>query len=164
MKNVRTLLVVLALAAAVAASLVSAGGAAAAGGTHTLSLSDTFHGIQTDSGPNPCTGGTVDLSETTNSVFHITLFPGSDELWATFTEEDQVSAVDEQSGVVYSGHSTFWGNENVNEQNSNYTFTGVIHVIGSDGSSLLYHEVEHVTLLPSGNVAVSFDKPSITCG
>lgn len=137
---------------------------AAAGGTHTQTFTDHFHGSQTTTQPNPCTGNMVDITETTNSVMHVTFFPASDESWATFTEEDNFTAVDEGTGVVYTGHATFWGNQNVNRQNSNSTFTSSIHARGSDGSTIALHEVGHITMLPDGNIAVQFDKPSLTCG
>jgi hypothetical protein len=95
---------------------------------------------------------------------HVTYFSASDEAWGTFTEEDSFTATDESTGVVYAGHDTFWGNFNLNQQNSNSTFTATIRATGSDGSTLAYHETGHFTMLPSGDVAVSFDKASLTCG
>jgi hypothetical protein len=154
----------LVLAAAGALALALAAGASAAGGTHTQSSTDTFHGTQTSTDVNPCTGNTVDIGATTNSVEHVTFFPAGDEVWFTFTEEDKVTAVDEGTGAVYSGHATVWGNENVNERNANSTFTNMIHVTGSDGSTILYHEVMHFMLLPSGDVVASFDRADLTCG
>ena len=164
MREVRRVLVILAATGVAVAALVSAGVASAAGGTHTQSFTDNFHGTQTATGVNPCTGNTVDISQTTNLVDHVTFFPASDEVWATFTEEDSFTAVDQGTGVVYTGHSTFWGNFNLNKQNSNSTFTATIRARGSDGSTIAYHDVAHFTMLPNGDVSVSFDKPSVTCG
>jgi len=65
--------------------------------------------------------------------------------------------------VTYSGHSTFWGNFNVNERNANTTFTASIHIRGSDGSSLDAHDVSHVTYNGNGEITVSFDKPRFVC-
>jgi hypothetical protein len=146
------------------AALVIAASAAAAGGTHTQSMTQNFHGTQTTTDLNPCNGDTVDLNLDSNIVFHITYFPSSDEEWSTFTEEDKFTASDEGTGVLYTGHSTFWGNFNMNRQNSNSTFTSTVRGTGSDGSTILYHEVGHYTMLPNGQIAVSFDKPSLTCG
>jgi hypothetical protein len=148
------------------AVMAAAGSAVAApGGTgHTVTQTDNFHGVQQTTDVNPCTGNTVDLSETSNVVNHVTFFPAGDEVWGTFTEEDKVTVVDEGTGVVYTGHSTFWGNFNVNERNANDTFTGSIHVTAADGSSISYHEVMHETQNANGTVTVSFDKPSLTCG
>ncbi|MGZ4575838.1 MAG: hypothetical protein ACXVXY_12740, partial [Mycobacteriaceae bacterium] len=136
----------------------------AAGGTHTQSTTETTHTTSSTTDVNPCTGNTIDLTQDSNGVFHITLFPGSDELWATFTETDHFTAYDEGTGVTYTGEATFWGNQNVNEQNANFTFTGTIIGKGSDGSSIKSHDVAHATILPDGSVSVVFDKPSLTCG
>ena len=95
---------------------------------------------------------------------HVTYFPDGDEVWATFTEEDKVVATDPVTGVVYTGHATFWGNFNVNERNSNSTFTGTIILRGSDGSVVKLHEVMHFTYTGNGQLSVSFDKPRLTCG
>lgn len=148
----------------VLAAVVLAATAAAAGGDHTQTSTQTFHGSNPSTGTNPCNGDTIDLDQTSNIIQHVTWFPAGDEVWGTFTEEDKVVGVDEGTGVVYTGHATFWGNFNINNQNANNTFTGSIHVTGSDGSSISYHEVSHMTMLPDGSVSVSFDKPSVTCG
>lgn len=137
---------------------------AAGGGSHTLSYTETFHGTQTSTDVNPCDGNTVDITQTGNSVDHVTYFPASDEVWATFTQEGTFSAVDEGTGVVYQGHSTVWGNFNVNRQNSNSTFTLTIMATGSDGSTIVDHEVTHYTMLPDGTLVVNFDKANVTCG
>ena len=154
----------LATAVVATVALALAGTAAAAGGDHTQAITENFHGTQTGTDVNPCTGNAVAISETTNMVFHLTYFPGSDEEWSTFTEEDKVTAVDQGTGVVYTGHATFWGNQNINRQNANWTATSNLRVTGSDGSSITSHDVAHVTMLPDGSVSVSFDKPRLTCG
>jgi hypothetical protein len=155
-----------ALGAVAVLALAGVGSAVAApGGTgHTVTETDNFHGTQTTTDVNPCTGNAIDLTQTSNIVNHLTYFPGGDEAWGTFTEEDKVTGVDEGTGVVYTGHSTFWGNFNVNERNANDTFTGSIHVVGNDGSSISYHEVTHETWNANGTLTVQFDKPSLTCG
>jgi hypothetical protein len=153
------------LAIAVAAFVAVGAASAAPGGTgHTVTQTDNFHGTNDTTDVNPCTGNAIDLHQTSNIVQHVTFFPGGDEIWGTFTEEDKVVGTDEGTGVVYTGHSTFWGNFNVNEQNANDTFTGSIHVTGSDGSSISYHEVAHETWDANGNLTVQFDRPSLTCG
>ncbi|MFL5962735.1 MAG: hypothetical protein ACJ757_07580 [Gaiellaceae bacterium] len=163
MIDLRTPLAALVATGAVLVALACAGVASAAGGTHTQSFTDNVHGTQTSTQLNPCNGDVVDISSTSNIVNHVTFFPGSDEVWFTFTEEDKVTAVDEGTGVVYSGHDTVWGNLNINKQNQNSTFTNMIHVTGSDGSTILYHEVTHFTMLPNGDVSVSFDRPTLSC-
>ncbi len=139
-------------------------GAAVAAPGHTVTDMQTAHFTQTGPGTQPCTGDPVVLNETTNLVNHETYFPGGDEAWGTFTEEDKIVATDQINGVVYSGHGTFWGNFNINNQNSNDTFINAIHVRGTDGSSFNMHEVAHETFDKNGNPVVQFDKPTLTCG
>jgi hypothetical protein len=138
--------------------------ASAAGGSHTQTLTQTFHGSQPFSNVNPCTGSLLDGTESSNIIAHETFFPAGDELWATFTEEDNFSAADEGTGVTYTGHATDWDNVNLNQQNANGTFTFSAHATGSDGSTISIHEVGHITMVPGGTISVSFDKPSLTCG
>ena len=138
--------------------------ASASGGSHTQSFTQTFHGNQPFINVNPCTGGTLDGTESSNMIAHVTFFPSGDELWATFTEEDKFNATDDSTGVTYAGHATDWDNLNMNEQNANQTFTFSAHATGSDGSTISAHEVAHITLVPGGTISVSFDKPSLTCG
>jgi len=144
---------------------VAAQADAAPGGTgHTVTSTDNFHGTTTFQDFNPCTGNLLNIDTTSNIVEHITYFPDGDEVWATFTEEDKIVATDSVTGVGYTGHATFWGNFNLNERNSNSTFTGSITVRGSDGSVVKYREVDHFTLAANGQVTVSFEKPRLTCG
>jgi hypothetical protein len=167
------------VAVAAALSLGPAVVASASGGAHTQSFTETFHGTLTNElneqralehgeeyepPINPCTGKELQVVEETNLVNHITFFPASDEVWATFTQTSRDTATEQGTSVTYSGHTTFWGNFNVNRQNETSTFTGTIRVNGSDGSTILMHEVDHFTLLPGGKVAVEFAKPRLTCG
>jgi hypothetical protein len=170
----------LAAALAVAATLMLAlaGAAAASGGAHTQSFTETFHGTLTNElnekiaeergeeyepPVNLCTGNELQVVEDVNLVNHITFFPAGDEVWATFTQTSRLTATEEATGVVYTGHSTFWGNFNVNRQNENSTFTGTIRARGSNGSTLTFHEVSHFALRPDGKIAVSFEKPRVSC-
>lgn len=157
----RTLITALAVAAG---TLGATGAASAASGQHTVTYTDNYHGAQTLAEPNPCTNGVIVGTFDTNSVMHVTHFVSSDETWMTTTEEDSFTGVDQSTGVTYTGHDTFWGNYNLNRQNSNQTFTGSVRATGSDGSVMTYHEVAHLTMLLNGNVSVSFDKPTVTCG
>jgi hypothetical protein len=101
-----------------------------------------------------------------NSILHETWFPGADELWFTFTEEDMGQAADTVTGVTFTGHNTVWGNENINERNGNQSFTDSQRIVGSDGSVITYREVAHWTTDANGVLTVSFDKVagSMTCG
>jgi hypothetical protein len=157
----------LALAVLTPLGLVGAAAPAysAPGGTgHTVTSTDNFHGTMSFQDVNPCTGNTLNIETTSNIVEHTTLFPASGEVRATFTQEDKVVATDPATGVVYTGHATFWGNFILNQSTSTSTFTGSITVRGSDGSVVKYREVDHFTLAANGEVTVSFEKPRLTCG
>jgi hypothetical protein len=135
----------------------------AAGGTgHTVTMTDHQHGTFTDDGAtNPCTGAPGVATFVGNSVEHVTFFPAGDEVWFTFTETGKVTVT--WDGVTYTGHATAWGNFNMNEKNSNETFTLTIRVFAPDGSSVVGHEVAHLTLNAGGVITVEFDKLSFTC-
>jgi sugar lactone lactonase YvrE len=60
-------------------------------------------------------------------------------------------------------HATAWGRFNMNEQNSNDTFTLTIHAAAPDGSTIDGHEVSHLTMNANGDITVTFDKLSFTC-
>ena len=66
--------------------------------------------------------------------------------------------------MTYTGHLTLWGNFNMNEKNSNNSFTLTITLRGSDGSTITAHEVQHFALNANGVVTVDFDTMSLTCG
>jgi hypothetical protein len=135
-----------------------------AAGAGTVSYTQIIHN-QTDVSPgaNPCTGVPGTLTQTYNAVFHVTT-QADGELWATFTQTGSVSFVPYDSiQPSYSGHATFWGNYNVNQQNANSTFTSSIRVVGTDGSVITAHEVAHY-LVTSTGVTMSWDKPTLTCG
>jgi hypothetical protein len=112
--------------------------------------------------PNPCTGNDISGTARTNLVNHITVH--GDEIWATFTETDRVTITDAGTGENYSGEFTFWGNYNLNQRNTNNTFTGNGHLRGDQGGSITFHEVSHFTMNANGQVTVSFDNPTMTCG
>jgi hypothetical protein len=138
---------------------------AAPGGTgHTVTSTDNFHGTMSFQQSSPCTGDLLTINTTSNIVLHTTYFPARGEVSGTFTQEDKVVATDPVTGVIYTGHATFWNNFNVNERNGNATFTGSITLRGSDGSVVMYREVDHLTYNGNGQVTVSFEKPRLTCG
>jgi hypothetical protein len=143
--------------------LAAAPALGAAGGTgHTVTMTEHQHGTFTDDGAsNPCTGAPDVATFVGNSVDHVTFFPAGDEVWATFTETGKVTVT--WDGVTYTGHATAWGNFNMNEQNSNSTFTLTVRVSAADGSSVVGHEVSHLTLNANGVITVEFDSLSFTC-
>lgn len=133
--------------------------ALAAGGPHTQSFTLHQHETIVVTENNPCTGNDVDITETINAVEHVTYFVDEDEVWATFTETGSAFFTDE--GLDYSGHFTAWGNFNLNEQNSNSTFTFNFFLDRSDGARITGHEVAHITYNGNGDITVEFDNFSL---
>ena len=159
------------LRAAVIASvamLVFAGAAQAAQHT-TVTETAHIHGafVEPEFGANPCTGAAIaNFSAFGNVVEHETFFIEDGqmtEVWATFTETGKV-AITDANGVSFTGHFTVWGNFNLNEKNTNNTFTLTVRLSGSDGSSITAHEVQHFALNANGTVTVDFDRMRLTCG
>jgi hypothetical protein len=58
------------------------------------------------------------------------------------------------NGVTFSGRATAWGNFNLNQRNSNQTFTLSVHAMGSDGPSVWGHETARLTHNGNGVVTV----------
>jgi hypothetical protein len=147
---------------------VSATPAAAANHT-TVTETQHVHGAFTEPEftVNPCSGSAItSFAADGNVVEHVTYFLEDGqmtEVWATFTETGKV-AITDAAGVTYSGHFTAWGNFNLNERNSNNTFTLTVKLAGSDGSTIDAHETQHFALNANGVVTVDFDKMSLTCG
>ena len=158
--------------AALAAGIALVPGAAFAASPHGQTITDTqnIHGqFYEPNATNPCTGNTFNGGLGAlfdgNSVEHSTFFTLSDEGWFTFTETGAVSATDDGTGVLYTGHATAWGNGNFNRQNTNNAFTLTIHLTGSDGSSITVHQVTVFTMNANGVVTVNFVKtPVFSCG
>ncbi len=149
------------------ALLAPAAAMAAPGGTgHTVTMTEITHGVFDAglTGPNPCSGADIVSAAASGTVVnHVTFFPASDEVWATFTETGKITLLDSNS-VTYTGHLTAWGNFNLNERNSNNTFTLTVMLTGSDSSAITVHEVQHFALNANGVVTVNFDRMTLTCG
>jgi hypothetical protein len=139
---------------------------AAAGGTgHTVTMTTTTKSTNPILDVNPCAPADPIVGVSQDIIIeHVTFFPGGDEVWATFTDTAKVTVTDQVTGVVYTGHATFWGNFNQNERNSNTTFTGTIVVKGTDGSTIHFHETMHFSLNANGVITVNFDNITVTCG
>jgi hypothetical protein len=156
------------LTALFAAALALAATAAAANHT-TVTETNHIHGAFTEPefSQNPCNGATITSFQAYgNVVQHQTYFLENGEVtevWATFTETGKVTIID-ATGVTYAGRFTVWGNYNLNERNTNETFTLTIRVSGSDGSTIIAHEAEHFGMNANGDVTAVFDKMSLTCG
>jgi hypothetical protein len=156
------------LAAGIA--LVPAAAFASSPNGQTVTFTNNVHGtFYEPMATNPCNGDTFNGGLGAlfdgNLVEHVTFFTQSDESWFTFTETGTVSATDDVTGVVYTGHATAWFNSNVNEQNQTSAFTLTIHLTGSDGSAITTHQVAVFTMNANGNVTVNFLKtPVLSCG
>ncbi len=124
---------------------------AQASGAGAVSITQTFHNatqVMLNS-PNPCTGvlGTVTL--TYNGVFHMTVLTsgvGAGTGWGTFTAAGDFT-VAQVNGVNFTGHFMNWDGFNMNLQNFTATSTFSLHGTGSDGSTITFHSVAHITVL-----------------
>lgn len=145
---------------------VASASRAAAAGAGAVSYTQTFKDA-TDSfiTPNPCTGVSGTVTETYNGVFHVTELTsgqGAGTFWATGTlTGDFVFTPDDATQPSYTGHFTTWFGDNNNLQNGTETSTLSLHGTGSDGSTLRFHEVAHMSVSATGTT-LFFDRP--TCG
>jgi hypothetical protein len=152
-----TLLSVLALGAAALPASADTASSYTQTVHQTWDLSNTSLGLT-----NPCTNDPLSGNARTNLLNHVNV--QGDNLWATFTETDKIVATDAGTGETFSGEFTIWGGFNLNEQNSNSTFTASGQLQGDQGDTIGYHEVAHSTLTPGDQLTVSFDNPTLTCG
>jgi hypothetical protein len=149
------------------AGLVPASGAVAAGaGAGAVSFTQTFKNVtEVSTDVNPCTGAPGTLTLTYNGVFHVTQLTsgiGAGTFWATGTQTGTFTFVPfDASQPTYTGRFTAWFGDNDNLRNDAETSTLRVRGIGSDGSVLRFHVVEHMSVSASG-VTLTFEKP--TCG
>ncbi len=145
---------------------VASASRAAAAGAGAVSYTQTYNNT-TDSfaSPNPCTGVSGAVTETYNGVFHVTKLTsgqGAGTLWATGTFTGNfVFTPDNVTQPSYTGYFTTWFGDNNNLHNGTETETMSIHGTGSDGSTLQFHEVAHMSVSATGTT-IFFDRP--TCG
>lgn len=139
---------------------------ASANGAGAVSFTQNFHNVtESSTNVNPCTQvpGTVTL--TYNGVFHVTTLTsgqGAGTSWATGTlAGDFTFAPFDASQPTYTGHFATWFGDNNNLNNGTETSTFNLHGTGSDGSTIQFHDVAHLSVSATG-VTVSFDKAS--CG
>lgn len=149
----------LGIAAALCIALFAAP-VALADGNGARTFTQTFHNA-TDSfaNPNPCTGAPGTVTITYNGVMHSTINKAGD-FWITGTETGSfVFIPDDLTQPSYIGHFTTWFGESDNLQNDVQHMTFSVHGTGSDGSSIVFHETQHLSTNANGVVTVSFDKP-----
>jgi hypothetical protein len=124
----------------------------------------TFHihnGTQTFVDRVPCIGGKATITLTFNAVFHRTRV-APHLIHVTETMAGTFVAVPLHAGrPTFTGHFTQWDGFNSNRQTQTGTFTFSIHGVGSDGSTVNFHEVAHFTMTKNG-VTFGFDK--VRCG
>jgi hypothetical protein len=133
---------------------------AQAAGAGAISFTQTFHNATmtlVDS-PNPCTGVPGDGTLTYNGVAHVTVLSNQTG-WETFTATGDLNIL-QDDGVTYTGSFTNWDGFNFNLQNATGTGTFIVHATGSDGSTVDFHGVFHMTVLftsPTPTVVVQFN-------
>jgi hypothetical protein len=142
---------VLVLVFAVTTGASAAGAGAVSFTTHDHNLTTTTTDV------NPCSGATGTLTTTVNDVFHITTLANG-TFWATGTVEGKFTFVPfDSSQPSYTGHFTVWFGDNNNLKNGSETSTFSVHGVGSDGSTINFHDVAHLSVSATG-VTVAFDK------
>jgi hypothetical protein len=146
--------------------LLLSGLPAFADGNGAQTFTQTFHNAtDTFAQPNPCTGDPGTVSITYNGVMHFTINKAGD-LWATGTETGGfVFTPDPQlapNAPSYTGHFTTWFGVSDNNRNGVDHSTFSLHGVGSDGSTLAFHETQHFSINANGDITVAFDK--VMCG
>ena len=117
--------------------------------THQKGLVETFVDVLPT-----CEGGPdYTITTTGNLVEHTTEFADG-RFHGTFTQTGKVVAVplEDPSLPSYTGRFTVWGNFNANGATVNSTFTFNVSLVGSDGSKVTNHLVEHFNERPDGSV------------
>jgi hypothetical protein len=152
---------VLASVAVIAVLLVAAPNARAAG-AGAVSYTQTFKNVtETSHDVNPCSGAPATVTITYNGVFHVTVLtsgPDAGTFWVTGTQTGNFVLVpDDTTQPTYTGHFTVRVGENENLHNGAATVTFNVRGTGSDGSTLSFHETEHVSVSASG-VFIAFGK------
>jgi len=147
---------------------------AAANGAGAVSVTETFqNATQTFPANNPCTDPPASITGivaiTYNGVIHTTFLSsgvGAGTGWGTFTVTGDFTFTPfDPSRPSFTGHFANWDGFSFNLNNFAATAILVLHGTGSDGSTLTFHDVFHITVLnplTSPTVVVFFDKP--TCG
>ncbi len=105
----------------------------------------------------PCRDFKATITITYNGVLHFTVNKAGD-FWATGTMTGTATAVPlDPSNPSFTGKFTTWFGEADNKQNGVDHSTFTVHLTGSDGSTIKFHDTAHVSSSASG-MTVSFDK------
>ena len=113
---------------------------------------------------NPCSfvPGTLTF-DYTNSIFHINV-NGASDVWVTQTQTGSVSFVPTNGAQPsYSGHLTVWFGASLNKSNFVFHDTFNATLTGTDGSTITFHMVDHVSVSATGMANV-FSIGGFTCG
>jgi hypothetical protein len=143
---IRRLLVVLAV---LGSTVLLASPASADGAT---SQTQEFHGAFP-----PMTVGVLcgapsgTLFATGNAIFHITVDAAGD-IWVTTTQEADFTVVPDTGTVTFTGHIAVWFGVSLNLQNAESTTVVNVQATGSDGSTLSFSALAHVTISATGQV------------
>lgn len=164
-RTMRTMLVV-----ALGGLLSIAGSVAAyAGSPGTVTITQHFDLTSTSPATNPCTGNSVSMTLSSESVQHVTFFtaPGANEVWFTQTNVDQfTTSPDPVTGVTYSGQGADWFGASFNRNNMTFGATFNLHGVGSDGTHVSVHLVTRYTVASFGPppvVTANFTDSSMSC-
>jgi hypothetical protein len=118
--------------------------------THEKGLVETFLDVVPT-----CEGGgpLYTITTTSNLVEHETVFDNGN-VQATFTQTGKFNAVPLNDPTLpsFTGKFTVWGNFNQSRSVVNGTFTFNLPGMGSDGSTVSNHNVEHFNVRPDGSV------------
>lgn len=105
-----------------------------------------------------CEGGEdYRITTTANLVDKLQTNTETGTVHATFTQTGTAVLVPlDGTGPTYTGKFTVWGGFNLSNQNVNGTFTFNVNLVGSDGSRISTHQVEHFNERPDGTVQEFF--------
>jgi hypothetical protein len=105
----------------------------------------------------PTSPPTGTLTITFNAVFHVTV-NGAGDAWITSTSTGNFSFVPfDPSRPSFTGHFTGWFGGSFNQNNLVVHDIFNVHGTGSDGSSLAFHIIDHMSISASG-VTLTFTK------
>lgn len=144
-----------AVAALACGALVFAAPNAFAAGAGAVSFTQVFHDqVDTFSDVVPCTDVPATITTTSNGALHVTSLTsgiGAGTFWFTITQTGSVTIVpDDPTLPTYTGHFTFWDGDNGNLKNGTETFILEVRLVGSDGSLINGHFLEHATITATG--------------
>ncbi len=141
----RVFICVLTLSTLLLMTVASVGAAPAE--TETITVKDATESF-TD--VNPCTGEPGLVTVTYNGVFHITaLDDGTYHITGTETGTFTFEP-DDPSQPSVTGRFTIWFGENSNQASFNGTFTFRVNGQGSDGSTVRFNGVAHISVSATG--------------